>query len=428
VIRLVLALLFSAHAFAVPIAKLQVDGRTSSALLFREGDRTFALTSSEAVVLSREPLKHPHTLALGEENPSPAELKIADWANGIALLEWTGRKPEASWPTRAQVVSEKRATSKLQLLSARASSDHATIIARTSTRHTLAEAKPVMEVEGAVIDATYVGGALADQTGNVFGMISGEHLLLTPGYPTMPHKWTSAEQRSHILVLGATHVKAWLAGSPSPLRRFVEDQAPDTERVLDPDRAYEAVCPPIGSKPGSGEFPVGGSNGLGSGGGIPGVHACRIRETIHGVTREIAFSFRRDPDSGELDHDAFYSLGEMFPLTRRAGWSIATVQTASANETKLRTLGRDAAIAASKQYGDLGVRNAKLSQVVRMGFLLGKLAESDQATVLSKGDFDRLLDPNGPYASAWGWIPALYPLVKDYHVREKLESVKGALP
>lgn len=264
--------------------------RESTGILFREGGRTFAMTS--------------YFLSLGEVGPHciqvtfkgkkyPAQIAASDWSRDLILLELPALSEEL--PLLAEL-TQATSSEKVFLTALPRGKDYPSVsefalLTAKSTRFSIPTYTNAIELQGTELDSGAVGGFVSDGAGHWVGMVSREYLKLTPGSATHPTEWTgiSGEEANHLIVLPAQSLSSWALGK---IHGFSKENPLAVESVTEKGKSlfssgplrFGLVCPSP-DDPESPLGPIGGSEGVGIGGESNSIPFCKANLTLESLTQ-----------------------------------------------------------------------------------------------------------------------------------------------
>lgn len=242
-----------------------------SGLAFSILDRNFILTSEHVVLHGNDP--YCHSVWSETLGTLPARLVIAEYGNGLALLELKNTAfhfpgleampvPGLEEGHSVQVMGY--AHSQKELIS----KNPGRILIAKSTRKLIPLISQMVETIGAHGEYGMSGGPVLTEKGELVGVLSHQYVRLIPGQKTLISEFSERSSiENHLLVIPSHSVIQWvnsvLKANPasSYFVRDVEEQLRRKEVVLSSGIRFEIV----GVE--KGQHPVGGGDGAGIGGG-----------------------------------------------------------------------------------------------------------------------------------------------------------------
>lgn len=411
---------------------------TASVVSFN-GQR-WVLTSAAAVASDRGE-RTCNEMILADGRRVPLTLVKQDFAYGLAALKLPDNVAVAarefrgaiSAPDRADLIGVAKAVAQVQTNSVE-------ILAQASSRHFIPRLKSVIETLGAPVDSGFMGATLADESGALLGVVSHQYLKIFPGSYTRPLRWRAAESESsdHLVVIPAEAVKEWLSRIETREPMIWESSiAAGVMQIQSGDLKITEDCPPMDSSQSNGEYPIGGVDPVGIGGDSSNYRACRIQVSLSPAAdsrfavpelqdwhdrmkaalaagNRISLSYTAWRGSRAIEHSYFYSAESFFQEMFGKKSDHLIVESIARPQAPVAGLDPrfDAVRALADREAGLSrqiyVRNSfgdpNVGSLLRRIYLLSILIESEQKSLVTANDFRELMDKNGVYGKAWGYL------------------------
>ncbi len=429
-------------------------------LLVRTQNKTFVVTSQSATYSADPRICH---RGKSEGYKGKLQLVSKDWRHGLSLLELEGDLPsEQAVDLTALTIDEPEESAPLLTFGFPTHSDEAIsangiLITTKSTRHGIPFLGRAIESFKMRVDVGRVGGPVWTASGSLLGILSDNYLKVVPGAPTPLRVWDRVDghQEDFLITIPINEVKKWvrdtLSGELKPLfKTSVDDELEGKVRVIAGGLSFSELLPPTDpSSPSAGDFPIGGAEGVGTG-GDSSILAAKFRiERVAGKAEvfpfpelvswqqselknlaeygkaEIPFVFKKDVAvTGDWEHKTFRTLGELVRSLARGGYLIPSIyeRSGSPEIDALKAEARKSAQYAT-YYALHGTfcKDERVLYLLRQIYIVSKVIESDEKDRITKEEIDALLDFNGKYKTAWGFA-AVLPDGKELHRR--IEAVR----
>ncbi len=327
-------ILLSSEAFASPSAvfiRSRVcgtdQGISSSGVLLKFMGKPYVLTSPWGILEEGTGICHEVKDPITHQ-VHPAKLAALDWGAGFALLEtpelvptedlesFTGFVPSASSET-VQGFEEGTLLEK-----------KARIIAAKSTRHHLPSLPFSFELISDRISNAYVGAPVYGKT--LDGIVSSQWIEIVPGAHARIREWKteSNERPNQFFVVPIGLIRQRLAAG-LPLRTSFQATAAKLKNrnaIYFGKFFFESECPEgAGLPPVDGIGPIGGAEGVGTGGVTAGMESCKIGINAQGDVSLQAPDFFPKDFAKDLETNIKKGLFIPFLGTRNAGGYIDRV-------------------------------------------------------------------------------------------------------
>lgn len=246
-------------------------------ILFEESGHHYVLTSEHVLLHGNAGICH--SVRNGAIGTRRAELKIADWGMGLALLEIPGTLPfrprglAEGLPERGIRAGEAVMMAGFPWESPSLFIDtHGSILQPGSSRHLMPSVASLIELEGAHGEFGMSGGPVyAEDGASVIGILSHQYLSLVPGQKTRVGELNQPLPviANNLLVIPAPAVREWLIGYFADPERFLPGFVKDPAEQIERKEAVYAAGLRFEARA-SGATPVGGIGGAEGVGGLSG--------------------------------------------------------------------------------------------------------------------------------------------------------------
>lgn len=299
--------------------------------------------TGRAYVLSLEtPLRGECAWAERAPRPPVALAPVAsDWGWGLALHALADPDALGERPPALPIPATGAPASGAIVTIAGASGAWRVLLPR-SDRHALPAltGRTALELRGDPVSSSFAGAPITDASGAWLGLLTEQALELRPGEPTRLVEWEfrgGDRPRGHLVALPAAEAAAWVAhalsSSFTPYARRVT--LPAGGEVIDVGRLrLSERCPAPGPRWGArlGDFPIGGVDGAGVGGGVSSGRVCKLEVALAESPGNFPISTLR-PWA-----DALATRLQAAPGTRAEVWYLAE-RPAPAGHLRRRTFG-----------------------------------------------------------------------------------------
>lgn len=434
--------------------------RVAQGMAFKNANRRFVVTNAAAVLNGAGTC---HTAGFGT---SEASLKLLAWRwGGLALLELTREIPESNvleFPNSGTSISNFGQLATRDEVTGAWRTIDADLLTFTSDRGTW---ESMIEAQ-VTIDGSFAGTPVV--MGNMLlGLVSDQFLEQKPGSSAELRFWYKTKTRvtTAPLVIPAIEIERFvrsaLAGTLFDDGLFVslEDQIAGRDQVLTGPYLVSEDCPDPTSSGTSGQYPIGGVDPVGVGGGLskPG---CFIRlkkaptpaakltplfyyknwnKRLEEVFRtaaevDVPYVFSRNSVFDYNDRRVLYSLREFLAQLNRSGMqpltlaylpgaAVAGVDPALA---EIRVLAQKSAATILDFYHRYGASTSDIENgTVRELYFVTSMAMTEELRDISITQMDALLDKS-VHRNVWGMVESEF-FFKNKELHPQLLKLRDSL-
>lgn len=455
----VLFSVFSHQAHALDVAQLKTfdcakpsSAWSSEVLLFEQNSVTYALASERRVIPSSDQTLYCHEIEfLGKKYD--AKYVNSNWGLGVALLSVSTSLTHESLPVLPP--AKLKSGKPIEIVSSQKSVTGKLLSAK-SDRHAIPDEDFVYEIWGGLVNTTQVGAPVlyqdkATSKSYWLGTLSHQYLKIVSGSPTRLEEWKTSDTQyeNHLVVISSESISQWVSdvmanSYQSAFHVSAQDRLNGVDRITAGKLIFEELCPSAKTATVvTGDYPIGGADGVGIGGSIQTSRMCKLSLSVDttsvnrefpvsgfknwqqdvmselksnsNLDSEIWYLTKRNSISNQLERWSFGLLSEFFTDFKRTGMSPVLIyqdQTLSvAGIDKTLNDIRDQAQVVIQSASDwdqslMSVKTPATQSLIQQLFFISVLLKSEAQSLIELNDIEFLLSKqfelDWDFVCSWG--------------------------